>query len=301
MGSSDTGDFSTAGFSVVTALYNRLDLTRQYLNSLEDTLKHEARPYEVILVDDGSSDGTRDYLKTLKKPYHVEFNEVNLGYAASNNLGASLARYETLVFLNNDLVLQSGWLDPMLDGLEKLDHAGVIGNIQLNAKTRLIDHAGVFFDSGGLPAHARKGRKRIIAAPYVEWNAVTAACMVIRKSLFREAGGFDEVYRNGTEDIDLCVRLKSRGYRHYVANRSVILHHVSSSPGRTDFDTMNMEIFRKRWSHLTMVWGRREWAHEYLKRYARRWWKYNFKKFWRAVFILLFNKRNRIESKKSYP
>lgn len=278
--------------SIITALYNCLELTRRYLETLEATLSGGAVRYEVILVDDGSTDGTREFLETLEEPYRVLLNKENLGYAGANNRGAEVARNPVLIFLNNDLELQEGWLEPMLKGLEFLPDAGIVGNIQFNPKTGLIDHAGVFFDREGLPAHARKGRKRIPRGAFREWNAVTAACMVIRADVFREHGGFDGSYHNGTEDIDLCVRLKESGFRHYVSNESRILHHVSSSPGRTDRDQANMELFKERWGSMTSEWGKREWAQEYLRRYARRWWRYNFTKFWRALWILLFRRRS---------
>lgn len=282
---------SPVRFSICTALFNCLDLTRAYLASLEETMEGSAVGYEVILVDDGSSDGTREFLKTLKPPYRILLNEENLGFAGSNNRAAESARGEYLFFLNNDLVLRPGWLEPMADGMEMLPMVGVLGNIQMNPQTGLVDHAGVFFDLKGLPAHARKGRSRIPRQDYREWYAVTAACMLIRRDVFLSAGGFDEGYRNGMEDIDLCVRLRLEGYRHYVANRSVVEHFVSSSPGRHTHNDANTERFRKKWSATTMEWGRREWAGEYLQRYARRWWRYNFTKFWRAVWLILSRPR----------
>ncbi len=273
--------------SVVTALYNCLDYTKAYLASLEETLDGVGIHYEVILVDDGSSDGTREFLATLGGPYRVILNAENLGYAGANNRGVQAAKGEVLALLNNDLVLTGRWLEPMLKGLETLPEAGIVGNIQMSTSTGLVDHAGVFFDRNGRPAHARKGRKAIPKGEFREWYAVTAACIVLRKSVFEEIGGFDEGYRNGTEDIDLCVRLRKAGYKHYVANTSIIQHHVSVSPGRVVHDDANMDRFVEKWQATTIEWGKREWAREYLQRYARRWWRYNFTKFWKAIWLLI--------------
>ena len=89
----------------------------------------------------------------------------------------------------------------------KSEKVGAVGNIQINPQTRLVDHAGVAFDLEGVPFHARKNRKRKADISRKEWPAVTAACMGIDRELFMEFGGFDSIYRNGAEDIDLCLRL----------------------------------------------------------------------------------------------
>ena len=76
----------------------------------------------------------------------------------------------------------------------------------------------------------------------------TAACLLTKRSLFMELGGFDESYQNGMEDVDLCMKMRSNGYRLIVSHQSVIRHHISRSPGRHRFNDENSELFRKRWS-----------------------------------------------------
>src|SRR5206468_659098 len=113
------------------------------LASLQATLPANLT-HEIIFVDDGSTDGTREWLATLREPIRVVLNERNLGYAMANNHAAATARGELLVLLNNDLVLQPHWLEPMLATHAALDErAGIVGNLQLNARTRELDHAGI--------------------------------------------------------------------------------------------------------------------------------------------------------------
>ena len=114
----------------------------------------------------------------------------------------------------------------------------------------------------------------------------TAACMLMRRSLFESMGGFDESYRNGMEDVDLCVRLREAGYRLVVAHNSVIRHHISSSPGRHDHNDRNSELFRKRWSNTMSEPGKNEWAREYFHRYARYWWRMDPALAWKALIML---------------
>lgn len=82
---------------------------------------------------------------------------------------------------------------------------------------------------------------------YTRWRAVTAACCLIRRKVFLDAGGFDEQYINGGEDVDLCLRLGQAGYQHYVANQSVIDHYVSSSEGRHEFTPQNSARLLQQW------------------------------------------------------
>src|SRR5208283_5526241 len=102
--------------SVVTPLYNCLPLTQAMVESLRATLPPRAN-YEVILVDDCSTDGTREWLSGLGEPFRVIVNERNLGFGAATNRGAAQARGRVLALLNNDLVLARGWLQPMLGAL----------------------------------------------------------------------------------------------------------------------------------------------------------------------------------------
>lgn len=273
------------GVSIITALYNCVELTQRYVDSLVKTL--QGVDWELILVDDASSDGTQDYLKSLEGNPRITCirNTENKGFSASNNIGASIAKADTIAFLNNDLELTTGWFEAMQKTLEMTEAPGVVGNIQINPQSELIDHAGVFFGLDGMPRQARKNRRRYPTCDYTEWNAVTAACMLIKTSVFKEIGGFDESYRNGFEDIDLCVKLKQKGYRHYVANKSRIYHMVSASPGRHKNNDKNSDLFSERWTCITQDWGKREWAPEYIQRYARHWWRFNLTKFLLAQWM----------------
>jgi O-antigen biosynthesis protein len=227
--------------SILMAVFNRLDLTRLCLPTLERTLA--GMDYEVIIVDDCSTDGTREYLQTLAPPYRVVFNERKGNFAINNNCAASLARADTLCLLNNDTELTSGWLEPMLALLDKHPDAGLVGNIQRIPATGRLDHCGILFPASLVPLHYgqhRLFRPRSLAGPASRWGAVTAACAVIKKSLFESINGFDPSYVNGGEDIDLCLRLHARGYWHYVSHHSEILHHKGASPGRKTYNDANI-------------------------------------------------------------
>jgi GT2 family glycosyltransferase len=275
--------------SFVTPLFNCIGYTREYLRTLAQTVPNVA--YEIVLVDDLSTDGTRQFLKNLSNPpYRVFLNQSNEGFAKSSNIGARHAKGKYLCFLNNDLLLRPGWMDPMYALLRSQPDVGAVGNIQIEPGSGLIHHAGVFFDWDGRPLHAWRYRRRRPEGDFGEWNAITAACFMIEAQLFREVGGFDEAYRNGFEDIDLCVRLRQKGYRLLVSYRSVIDHHASVSPGRTQYDDENRERFLGKWRHVTRRWGREEWPAQYVHRYARKWWKMVPWRMAQAICILAYRR-----------
>lgn len=236
---------SRTKLSVIISLYNRLDLTKACLDSLERTVSH--LNWEAIIVDDGSTDGTREFLATLRSPYRVMLNETKRSYAANNNRAASIAHGELLCLLNNDTVLTPGWLDPMLKAFDLFPDAGVVGNVQRKPRTCRYDHMGIVFSR---KARFRSFGKHFLCRPfrgYTRWKAVTACCCLIKKTIFLDHGGFDEEFINGCEDLDLCLRLGQRGFKHYVANDSVVLHYLRSSPGRGAFDAENTQRFKQRW------------------------------------------------------
>lgn len=235
--------------SVVTPLYNCLPLTQAMVASLRATMPAGVS-YEVILVDDCSTDGTREWLAGLGEPFRVVLNERNLGFGAATNRGAAVARGEVLALLNNDLVLRPGWLRPMLVALRTLGaRAGVVGNVQLNASTGEVDHAGIVLDDKCKPAHDRTvpGALSLILRPFRDAFALTGACLIVRARTWRRLGGFDEGYFNGCEDVDLCMRAREAGLRNVIAHRSRVLHHVSASPGRKLRDEQNTMRLVLRW------------------------------------------------------
>jgi GT2 family glycosyltransferase len=240
--------------SIIIPVFNCLDLTKKCLESIEVSLKGVI-DYEVIIVDDGSTDGTREFLMTLPEaPYRILLNQDKGNYSINNNRAAAIACGDLLCLLNNDTELPSGWLQPMLEGLKRYPDAGCIGNVQKIPATNRYDHFGICFPDWLTPQHyGQHLRKRPseISGAASRWGAVTAACTLIKKSVFESVGGFDENYINGCEDIDLCLRLHAKGYWHYVAHESEILHHKGSSPGRKDHNDQNLVRFKE--THSTYL------------------------------------------------
>lgn len=252
--------------SFIIPLYNCLPLTQAMLASLRQTLP-PGLDCEIILVDDGSTDGTRAWLQTLPVPCRTVLNEKNLGFAGACNRGAATAAGEFLFFLNNDLVLLPHWLEPMLAVFARFPDAGLVGNVQLNAATGAVDHAGIYFCHQGKPAHRTDFplSARWLAWPaHREVDAVTGACFGLRRTTWQQLGAFDEGFINGSEDVDLALRARAAGGRHYVALRSVVRHHISSSAGRKLRDEQNTFRLLQRWQDRITCLAARDWSRHFI-------------------------------------
>lgn len=272
--------------SFLIPVFNRSDLTRRFLDNLRTTVPGD--DWEALVIDDGSTDDTPDLLARLHAPFRVVRRPENGGFAAAINTGAQGAQGAVWCLLNNDLALRPGWLEPMQRLLAHESDAGAVGNIQLNPRTGLVDHAGIFFDLEGMPAHAHKNRRHPPSGPARERNACTAACMLVRPAAFKKVGGFTPEFRNGMEDVDFCVRLKNAGYRIFVSHESIVEHEPGQSPGRHDYNDANRDSFRRRCAATTAVWGRQEWPSEYFRRYARKWWRMHPALAARALMLLIW-------------
>lgn len=234
--------------SVVIPVFNNLDLNRQCLDSIYRGTNLQG--VEIIVVDNGSTDGSTDYLRQEENCGRLRLidNIDNLGFAKACNQGARAARGNLLVFLNNDTVVQPGWLEGLTRCLEKDERIGIVG-AKLLYPDNTIQHAGVTFDD-----HKRVGhiyRYFHHSHPAVnkerEFQVVTAACMMIRKTLFLAVGGFDEHYQNGFEDVDLCLQIRHLGYKVYYTPQCVVYHLESKTAGRHAREKENGRYFISKW------------------------------------------------------
>ncbi len=233
--------------SIIISVFGQLEYTRKCLEKLEKTL-HDKISYEVLIVDDASTDGTQEFLLSLSYPYRVFFNESNKGFAKNNNFAALEAKGEILCFLNNDVFVEGNWLLPMIEVFNTRQKVGVVGNVQKLANSRKYDHMGVVFSPQGKPRHYGQGFLiRPFKGQVKKWSGVTAACCVITPELFDLVGGFDEVYLNGCEDVDLCLKVYKHGYLNYVVHDSVVVHVKGASEGRKLYNDKNTQILMDRW------------------------------------------------------
>jgi GT2 family glycosyltransferase len=225
-----------------------VEYTRQCLEALIEHTPSEL--YEVIIVDNGSTDGTGNFLATLEGDVKLITNAQNLGFSKACNQGAQAAAGAYLVFLNNDTVPHEHWLTELIDVADALDDVAVVGG-KLLYPDGTIQHAGVVtppdhlyrFMRGDFPP-ADKPR---------DFQIVTAACMLIRRSVFFDVGGFDDLFINGGEDVDLCLKIREHGYRVFYNPRSVLTHYESVSEGRHNHLQHNLDLLEKRYAQTVKL------------------------------------------------
>ena len=213
--------------SIVIPLFNRWDLTAQCLTALN----RAGGTFELVLVDNGSTDETAGQRVQVR-------NDRNRGFAAACNQGAQYATGDTLVFLNNDTEPHPGWLAPLLAGL---DHATVSG-AHLLYGDGTTQHSGVSVDFTQPPGREAWGLTDDRPSGYRD--AVTGACLAIRRNEFLHLGGFDVGFWNGYEDVDLCLRA---GRCWYAADSHVTHHESQSGPERWSAVSENVYRLRSKW------------------------------------------------------
>ncbi|MFO1488997.1 MAG: glycosyltransferase [Verrucomicrobiota bacterium] len=232
--------------SVVIPVFNKLALTQNCLQSLAQSPTQN--PIEIIVVNNASTDGTAEFLATEEKAGRIRVvtNQENGGFAQACNLGGQAARGSLVLFLNNDTQVTPGWIDPLVQAAAQ-SNAGVVGARLLYANGT-IQHAGIEFING-LPDHPHRHAAGDFAAANQarELDMVTGACFLMPRDLFLQLAGFDETYRNGVEDVDLCLRVRAAGRKVVYEPAPVIYHLEGQSEGRFNHVKENLTVFFQRW------------------------------------------------------
>lgn len=224
------------------------------------------RNFELLLVDNESSENkTLEYLKSLQRIENIRILSYKkpFNFSAINNFAAREARGEYLLFLNNDTeVINREWLDAMIN-LCSNPNIGAVG-AKLLYPNKTIQHAGVVLSEDFVAVNAFSGftnssDKRKEFNKERKWNAVTAACLMTRKAVFDEAGGFDEEHLPiAYNDVDYCLKLREKGYMIMYTPKAMLYHYESASRG---LDTLQenkerYEAFLKEQSYMRLHWGK---------------------------------------------
>jgi GT2 family glycosyltransferase len=249
--------------SLIVPTRDRIDLLQPCVEGLLHRTDYPA--LEMLIADNGSRERrTRAYLEAIARDARVRVVPCPgaFNFAAINNRAAVLARGGVLGFINNDIeVMAPDWLSEMVGHALRPD-VGAVG-AKLVYPSGLVQHAGVIVGLDGLAGHAHRfypaghpgymDRLQCTQA----FSAVTAACLVMRRDVFREAGGFDEaMFPVAYNDVDLCLRLGQRGLRTVWTPHAVLRHKETATrerdyaPARLAQYQRESAVFRERWGHV---------------------------------------------------
>jgi O-antigen biosynthesis protein len=239
--------------SIVIPVFNKVEFTFQCLRSLLRELNFEDT--EVVVVNNGSTDETREVLSHFEGFVRVVENETNRGFVDACNQGAEVARGRFLVFLNNDTFVLPGWLDALLETVERDARAGAVGSLFLYPDGR-IQEAGAILWSNGAAFHYGWGRspddRRFAFAREVDY--CSGASLLIRRELFERLGGFDRRYAPAYyEDADLCMGVRSLGFKVIYQPLSRLIHYEGATAGRDTrtgfkhYQVVNRAKFYDKW------------------------------------------------------
>jgi GT2 family glycosyltransferase len=219
--------------------------------------------YEIVIIDNGSQDPEAvTYLASLAKRAGLRVVRDDLPYNFSrlNNEGVAQSKGEVVCLLNNDIeVLTPDWLEEMLSFAIKPD-VGAVG-ARLWYPDGTLQHGGVILGFGGIAAHAHLRLSKGYCGYYgraalqQELSAVTGACLMVRRKVFDEVGGFDEQLAVDFNDVDFCLRLRAAGYRNIWTPFAELIHHESATRGKPD-NPQKFARFQQETHFMKMRWGK---------------------------------------------
>jgi O-antigen biosynthesis protein len=238
--------------SLIIPVHNQLTLTQSCLTSLQ--LQRSEISFEVIVVDDASSDGSFEFLSGIQGLRLVRMLEQS-GYVFASNKGAEQARGEILVFLNNDTVVQAGWLDELLKVFNKFPNTGIVGAKLLYPNGRLQEAGGTIFNDGSVWNMGRFEQADNPGFNYIrEVDYVSGAALAIRKNVFHQMKGFDPHFAPGYfEDTDLSMRVRQSGLKIRYQPFAKVVHFEGATSGThlnegmKAFQTPHQIKFARRW------------------------------------------------------
>jgi GT2 family glycosyltransferase len=238
--------------SIIMLTFNQLAMTRQCVESLTAHTDHD---YELIVVDNGSADGTKEYLEQLaaeRANIKLIFNEKNVGFSKANNQGMRIAKGDYILLLNNDVILVDGWLDRLLLCLDSDPGIGMVGPATNNAVARQVVEQKVNYDDADIQRFACMQLLNN-AGQWFPVHRIIGFCMLVKKEVIEKIGMLDERFGpGGFEDYDFCLRVNQAGYKIMVVSDVFVYHVGGQGYHKNNLDyaklrEQNVQIFIEKW------------------------------------------------------
>lgn len=241
--------------SIIVPVYNQFGYT---YNCLRAVLEHSnGIQYEVIVADDCSTDQTKE-LESIVSGITVLHNETNLKFLLNCNQAAAQAKGEYILFLNNDTQVQPDWLQPLVHLLERDTSIGMVGSKLVYPDGRLQEAGGILWKDGSAWNYGHLMNPEAPEYCYVkETDYISGAAIMIRTSLWKEIGGFDDRYAPAYyEDTDLAFEVRRHGFKVCLQPKSIVVHFEGISngcnvaSGLKSYQLLNHEKFYYKWKDV---------------------------------------------------
>lgn len=217
--------------TIIITTHNGVDFLPECLRSV---LSQHFTNFEVLFVDNASTDGSADFVEANYPEVKVLRSEANLGYGGGNNLGAGVARGDFLVFLNHDTYVAENFLGELVAAMHRDASVGIAqSKILMASDPKIIETVGAFLTRTGVWVHPHRGESDDgNAQPPARILGACGTCMVIRSQVFRQLGGFDPDFVVYYDDADLSWRARMLGHEVVCVPSSVIYHWGSGTTRR---------------------------------------------------------------------
>jgi len=242
--------------SIIIPVYNQILYTFNCLRSLAHTMDGSL-PFEVIVIDDCSKDDTQQVFEMVSGIVTAR-NPENLGFIGSCNRGASLAKGQYLVFLNNDTVVLPNCFVELLATFNIVPDAGLVGAKLIYPDGQLQEAGGIIWQDASAWNYGRCDDPNKLEYCYLrEVDYCSGACIMLPQQLFEQLGGFDSYYKPAyCEDTDLAFQIKRAGYKVLYQPLAQVVHFEGVSSGRDTkkgvkkYQVINQQKFRERWKTI---------------------------------------------------
>lgn len=248
-------EMDTCRVDIIVPIYGTLGFVKACVQAV---LLNTETNFTLFLADDMSpGDEVKEYLRSFPPGKRIWplFSEKRRGFGGNNNWAAKHGNAEFICFLNSDTEVREGWLSAMLRNMSEPE-VGIVGAKLLfpPAKGGTIQHCGVGRNNEGLPFHPGYGARASLPMADVRryLNAVTAACMLVRRSCWDELGGFDPIFGLGQfEDVDLCWRARKLDWKIVYEPKAVVTHYEHGSGEELlEGHLRKMGILMNRWGDM---------------------------------------------------
>ncbi len=225
--------------SIIIPNYNGINYIEACLDSL---LLMGYQDYELIVIDNASTDGSEVLVSQRNEPMHLICNDTNLGFAAAVNQGIECAKGDYVILLNNDVEVEPDWLERLVWAIEQDERIFAVSSKMLRWHERdIIDDAGDGYNILGWGFKHGDGMNRSSYAKAREVFSACAGAAIYRKSLLDEIGYFDEAFFAYLEDIDLCFRARMQGYK-VIFEPSAVVYHIGSATSGSKYNDFKVRL-----------------------------------------------------------